>query len=91
MASNDAENERPILRSVGEWRGPRPDSEMDAIGLGIAAIMLIVVLPLLPFVALIWLLTSGAALLRRAITGDDEPATDSTDSGPGGRGRRGAL
>lgn len=89
MASNDADTgDRPILRTVGEWRGPRPDREMDAIGLGIAAIMLVVVIPLLPFVALIWLLTSGAALLRRAITGDDtDEAGDRRDPGrrPGGR------
>ncbi|MFB6165842.1 MAG: hypothetical protein ABEJ31_11845 [Haloarculaceae archaeon] len=42
----------------------RPDAEMDVIGIAIGVILLVVVAPLLPFVAIIWVLSKIAGAVN---------------------------
>jgi len=57
-----SESEEPgaltrAYRTVTPRMRGRPDPEMDAIGLTILAGLLVLLIPLLPFVVIVWLLT----------------------------------
>lgn len=47
----------PVYRTLGKPFRARPDAEMDAIGWAMFLGMLILFVPLLPFIVLIWLIT----------------------------------
>jgi len=62
------------LRTVSESTGDRPDTEMHTFGLLMAAIMLVLMIPLLPIIAVIWLVSTGIDVARRTVGGGgDEP------------------
>lgn len=55
MSNSESEDEqRPLLRTVKPVSVPRPDAEMNAIGWGILLGMVIVLLPLAPFILIAW-------------------------------------
>jgi len=47
----------PVYRTLGKPFRARPDAEMDAIGWTIALGMVILFVPLLPFIILVWVIT----------------------------------
>ena len=49
----------------------RTNVEMHGFGLLMAAILLVVVLPLLPFLAVGWLLWRASVLVRRSVSGNE--------------------
>jgi hypothetical protein len=69
-----------LVRTVTPGYRARPDNEMHAIGLLYAAVLLILVVPLLPFVAVFWLVSRLIDGVR-SLTGGDEV----TDESRGGR------
>ncbi len=60
---SDAPRER--LRTVTPSYLGRPDLEMDVVGWGMFLLLLVVVLPLLPFFALFWLVSKTIEFLSR--------------------------
>lgn len=56
MSAEDDDEERPLLRMVTVPYHSRPDEEMTLIGLLYGAGLVLVVLPLLPFIVLLWAL-----------------------------------
>jgi len=63
------------LRTVSESAGMRPDNEMHGFGLLMAGIMLVLLIPLLPVFAVIWLVSKAIDVVQRTVGGDeaDEP------------------
>ncbi|MFC7229418.1 hypothetical protein N0B31_18610 [Salinirubellus salinus] len=62
------------LRTVSESAGMRPDNEMHGFGLLMAGLMLVLLIPLLPIFAVIWLVSKGVAVVRRTVSDEsDEP------------------
>jgi hypothetical protein len=63
------ESRRPVtpVRVVRD----RTNVEMHGFGLLMAAILLVVVLPLLPFLAVGWLLWRASVLVRRSVSGNE--------------------
>ena len=61
--SSDSHRER--LRTVTPSYLGRPDLEMDVVGWGMFLLLLIVVLPLLPFFALFWLVSKVIEFVSR--------------------------
>lgn len=57
MSTSESEDEeqRPLLRTVKPVSVPRPDAGMNALGWGIFLGLVIVLLPLAPFVLIAWL------------------------------------
>jgi hypothetical protein len=47
----------PVYRTLGKPFRARADAEMDAIGWTVFLGMLILLVPLLPFIVLVWLIT----------------------------------
>lgn len=66
---------RKTIRTVSPGYHSRPDSEMNAIGLGYAAILAILLLPLVPFVVLVWLVSRIAAAIRASVGGEETEPT----------------
>jgi hypothetical protein len=65
---------RAVYRTVTPPYRPRGESSMDAVGWGILLGIVVLVLPLLPFLVAVWLLTKLIdAVVRRA--GEDEDAS----------------
>jgi len=52
------------VRSVTPLTGPRPNVEMDSIGWGIALGLAVLLVPLLPFILIVW----GIAKLTELLT-----------------------
>lgn len=50
-----------MTRQVSRMQGRTPNSEMGAIGYAVAAGVALLMLPILPFVAVVWLLTKLGA------------------------------
>ncbi|RXK46451.1 DUF7535 family protein [Halorientalis pallida] len=66
MSEREADSPLPEpLRTVTPPYGGRPDLEMDVIGWGIFLVMAVVVLPLLPFVLLLWLAAKVVGFVAR--------------------------
>lgn len=63
------------IRTVSPGYRSRPDSEMNAIGLGYAALLAILLLPLLPFLVLVWLVSRIVSAIRASVGEETEPAT----------------
>ena len=61
----DDESTRDGLRTVTPSYLGRPDLEMDVVGWGMFLILLVIVLPLLPFFVLFWLVSKTIEFLRR--------------------------
>ena len=60
--ANEAENDDPgairaLARTVTPGTRGRSDPEMDAIGWGLALGLVILLVPLLPFVLIVWVIT----------------------------------
>jgi hypothetical protein len=63
-AGTDDQEETPplprrVLRTVTPRYGGRGDNEMNAVGWGIGLGMLVLLVPMLPFIAIVWLLSKG--------------------------------
>jgi hypothetical protein len=61
------------LRTVTPPYAGRPDSEMNLVGWAMFAILLVLLIPLGPFILLAWLLSR---LSGRWLTGEDETGAD---------------
>ncbi|WP_458207462.1 DUF7535 family protein [Haladaptatus sp. NG-SE-30] len=73
MSQGDAEGLTGALRTVTPPYRGRPDSEMNAIGIALLLGMVVILLPLLPFLVIVWLiskLTEAAA--QKAPVGEEE-------------------
>jgi len=60
MSESDADEPSALTRAyrtVTPGVRGRPDPEMDAIGLAILAGLVVLLIPLLPFIVIVWLLT----------------------------------
>jgi hypothetical protein len=68
MSDGDDGTQRPVLRTMNPLRKARPNAEMDAIGWAILLGLLMILLPLLPFIAIVYLFSK---LFDRA-----DPRTD---------------
>ena len=55
----------PLLPTVTHRYLPHPDSEMSLIGWTMFLLLLVLVIPLLPFVAVTWLVSKAVESLRR--------------------------
>jgi len=68
MSGRDDDDDREPLRTVTpSWLGG-PNIEMDIFGWLIFLILLVVLLPVLPFVALLWLVSKTIDFLQRQTT-----------------------
>ena len=56
-AADESTTAKAVYRTLGEPFRARADAEMDAIGWTIFLGMLILLVPLLPFIVLVWLIT----------------------------------
>ncbi|AQL43027.1 hypothetical protein BV210_09990 [Halorientalis sp. IM1011] len=66
MSERDADSSLPEpLRTVTEPYTSRPDMEMDVIGWLIALVLVVVVLPLVPFLLLFWLASKTVEFVGR--------------------------
>lgn len=68
--SEPAEREEPsaprkVLRTVTPGSRPRPDMEMDSIGWALFLGLVVLLVPLLPFVAIVWDLSKLLEFLSR--------------------------
>lgn len=66
--SDDESTVKKVVRTVTPSFRGRPDQEMNVIGVTYFLLLLILLVPLLPFVLIIWLLTKlfGAVKRRRS-------------------------
>lgn len=66
--SDDESTVKKVVRTVTPPFRGRPDQEMNVIGVTYFLLLLILLVPLLPFVLIIWLLTKlfGAVKRRRS-------------------------
>jgi len=67
--STSDDEQRPLLRTVKPTSVPRPDAEMNAIGWAIFLGLVVVLLPLAPFILIAWLFSK---LFARADPRDRE-------------------
>lgn len=67
--SDDADTVRTIPRTLGKPFRARADAEMDVVGWSIFLGLLVLLVPLLPFLILMWLV--GAVLDAVAPAGED--------------------
>lgn len=67
-ASDDESTVKKVVRTVTPSFRGRPDQEMNVIGVTYFLLLLILLVPLLPFVLIVWLLTKlfGAVKRRRS-------------------------
>jgi len=66
MSSEEpSDSARERLRTVTPSYLGRPDLEMDVVGWGMFLLLLVIVLPLLPFFALFWLISKTIEFLSR--------------------------
>jgi len=68
MSERDAEALPERLRTVTEPYTSRPDVEMDVIGWLIGLVLVVVVLPLLPFLLLFWLASKTVQFVGEQVT-----------------------
>jgi hypothetical protein len=74
---DEASLAKRVYRSVGpQYRG-RPDAEMDSIGWTMFLILVVILVPLLPFLVIVWLITKGFDVLTGLSGGG---ATDEVES-----------
>ncbi|MFC7212018.1 hypothetical protein ACFQL3_16210 [Natronoarchaeum sp. GCM10025321] len=70
MSAEDADDEpsvpEKVLRTVTPGVTGKRNIEMDALGWGILVGMLILLVPLLPFIIIVWLLTKVFDFVARA-------------------------
>jgi hypothetical protein len=59
------------VRSISEDLGRHPNTQMHGIGIGVFAVMGVVVLPFLPLLAGGWLVLRAGRAVRRTISGVD--------------------
>lgn len=76
MSSDASESDDPgvltkAYRTVTPGYRSRPDTEMHTIGLAYMAILLVLLVPLLPFVLIIWAVTKLLGYLS-SLPGSDE-------------------
>ncbi|MFC4358040.1 hypothetical protein ACFO0N_08785 [Halobium salinum] len=76
MSTDSSESQDPGLltrayRTVTPGYRSRPDTEMHAVGLAYVAILLILLVPLLPFVLIIWAVTKLLSYLA-SLPGSEE-------------------
>ncbi|MFC7224741.1 MULTISPECIES: DUF7535 family protein [Halalkalicoccus] len=66
--SDDESTVKKVVRTVTPSFRGRPDQEMNVIGVTYFLLLLILLVPLLPFVLIVWLLTKlfGAVKRRRS-------------------------
>ena len=82
--STDSPPELPApLRTVSDFVGDHPNTEMHGFGLVMIAIMAVLLIPLLPIFAVIWLVSKGIDVVRRTVSDDESEEL--------GRGRRPAA
>jgi hypothetical protein len=62
---DDAGTKEKVLRTVTPSYFGRPDAEMTTIGWALLLGMVIILIPLLPFVILVWLITTGIDFIKR--------------------------
>ncbi|MFB6139239.1 MAG: hypothetical protein ABEJ26_02245 [Halosimplex sp.] len=67
--SDATENEEPhpvkkVIRTVSPSTGYRPDAEMDSIGWMLFLGLVILIVPLLPFLVIIWLFGKALDFLQ---------------------------
>ncbi|WP_458188846.1 DUF7535 family protein [Haladaptatus sp. NG-WS-4] len=73
MSQGDSGGLTGTLRTVTPPYRGRPDSEMNAIGIAVFLGMIVVLLPLLPFLIIVWLISKlTEAVAQRAPTGEEE-------------------
>lgn len=63
--SDDDSRVEQVVRTVTPPFRGRPDREMNVIGVGYFLLLLILLVPLLPFILIIWLLTKVFGAIRR--------------------------
>jgi hypothetical protein len=56
---------RKVLRTVTPGSKPRPDAEMDSIGWAVFLGLVILLIPMLPFLAVVWVLSKAIDFLVR--------------------------
>ena len=69
--SEDPSALREALRTVTPGYGPKKDVEMDVIGWSILLGMVILLVPLLPFIAIAWLISKVAERGERRLSSDE--------------------
>lgn len=56
MSESETESERPLRTVTPEYFG-RPDREMDVIGWMLFLTLVVVIVPLLPFIVIVWVIS----------------------------------
>lgn len=70
---------KKVYRTVTPGYGPRPDTEMNVIGYSLFLGMVILLVPLLPFVVIVWVISKlVGAVAQRAPT--EEVAEEVTEA-----------
>ncbi len=68
MSGDDTEALPAIRRTVSKSVGYHPDAEMNAIGLAVGAGLLVILIPLAPFLLAVWLVSKLLDLGGRQAT-----------------------
>lgn len=66
--SDDESTIKRVVRTVTPGFKGRPDQEMNVIGITYFLLLLILLVPLLPFVLIVWLLTKVFGAIQRRRT-----------------------
>ncbi|WP_227375189.1 DUF7535 family protein [Haladaptatus halobius] len=73
QGDSGAEPVRKALRTVTPPFRGHPDNEMNAIGIALFLGLVVLLLPLLPFLAIVWLISKlTEAVAQKAPVGDEE-------------------
>jgi hypothetical protein len=72
MSTDSAPKLPAPLRTVSDFVGDHPNTEMHGFGLLMIALMAVLLLPLLPIFAVVWLVSKGIDAVRRTVGGDDD-------------------
>jgi hypothetical protein len=65
--SDDPSALREAIRTVTPATGARPDAEMDVVGWGLFLGLVILIVPLLPFIVIVWLISKLAERGERRV------------------------
>ncbi|WP_122088018.1 DUF7535 family protein [Halalkalicoccus subterraneus] len=65
MSESDGSTVKKALRTVTPSYRGRPDREMNVIGLAYFLILLVVLVPLLPFMIIVWVLSKVFGAIRQ--------------------------
>lgn len=68
MSDSDESTPKAVLRTVTPPYRGRPDSEMSTIGFSIFLGLLVLLVPLLPFILIVWLLTKAFGTAKRRVS-----------------------